>query len=483
MVADRNIRMEAFKAAIEQSKIKRAQDFQERGLLLQSLRDQLERNSLSPPQKEQVVQTFNAQQDEYLREARKQVTISDFTFVRVIGAGAFGIVRLCRKKDTGQVFALKQMRKAEMVRKNQLRHLRAELRALSGAQDDWVIGLHYTFQDDTFLYMVMDYLPGGDLMTYLQRKDTFTEAETRFYIAEIVEAVDYIHTKLHCIHRDIKPDNIVLDAKGHIRLVDFGLCKHSPPQPAAGWDSPVASRRSQPDDPLEALHSPRSTCHPPRVQLQSFGTPDYMGPEAYRREPCGKECDWWSVGIVMFEMLFGGPPFSDEHHDPVVTARRVRRWWQHFYMPEDPLVGEAARELLRGLICDPEDRLDANGIRSHRFFEGVDFSKLRQMEPPIKPVVKGILDTSNFPDCQGVEPRFRITTSSRRQAVKDATLFAFHDYSYRRDLKAKKPCVATAMAAAVAPSAAHKQPRQKWRCSALAASVALLCPGGLSRAF
>merc|ERR1719384_646763 len=142
------------------------------------------------------------------------------------------------------------MSKKEMVYKNKVHHVRAERDALSLAKDSWVIGLHYTFQDDSFLYMVMDYLPGGDLMTHLMRKDTFNEAETRFYIAELVEAVDYIHTNLHYVHRDIKPDNIVFDKEGHIHLLDFGLCKHNPPQPASeGGDgheqpSPTAARGS-----------------------------------------------------------------------------------------------------------------------------------------------------------------------------------------------------------------------------------------------
>mmetsp|Transcript_38666 Transcript_38666/g.110298 ORF Transcript_38666/g.110298 Transcript_38666/m.110298 type:complete len:1371 (+) Transcript_38666:67-4179(+) len=330
MVAERNVKLEAFKHAIEQSKIRRAEGFRERGEMSKKLSEQLEVMALSPEQKRQVTQKFHMQQDEYLRETRKQVTISDFTFLDVIGAGGFGIVRLCQKNDTGEVFAIKQMRKGDMVHRNHVRHIRAEKDALCNAQADWVIGLHYTFQDDTFLYMVMDYLPGGDLMTHLQRKDTFTEPETRFYIAELVEAVDYIHTKLHCIHRDIKPDNIVFDAKGHIHLVDFGLCKHNVPperQAAGRAASPAACPR-----------------HPAREELHSVvGTPDYMAPEAFAEGPCGRECDWWSVGIIMFEMLFGGPPFSGADHEASVTAARVKSWRQYFRMPRDPQVGRDAR--------------------------------------------------------------------------------------------------------------------------------------------
>jgi len=438
--------MEAFKQAIESKKTKRAQDFQERKTMSQKLSETLKEPSLSEDQREAARKSFYRQQDEYMRESRKQVSISDFELIKVIGTGAFGIVRLCRKKDTGEVFAMKQMSKKEMVYKNQVHHVRAEKDALSIAKDSWVIGLHYTFQDDHYLYMVMDYLPGGDLMTHLMRKDTFTEDETRFYVAELVEAVDYIHTNLHYIHRDIKPDNIVFDTEGHIHLLDFGLCKHNPPQPSAPADDGAPST----DGAQQENGSRRAPRHPSRAQLQSVvGTPDYMGPEVYRKDPYGKECDWWSVGIIMFEMLFGGPPFSDERHDPAVTSTRVLRWRQHFHMPPDPKVGREARDLLRGLICDPQDRLTADGIRAHPFFRGLDFSRLRELEPPIKPVVNGPLDTSNFDDFQGADNRYGVT-NTRHQVVKDPSIFAFHDYSFRRDLESKKPSVIAALSSAVA---------------------------------
>ncbi|CAE8633913.1 unnamed protein product, partial [Polarella glacialis] len=238
--------------------------------------------------------------------------------------------------------------------------------------------------------------------------DTFNEAETRFYIAELVEAIDYIHTNLHYIHRDIKPDNIVYDINGHIHLLDFGLCKHTPPLPA--HESVSGGREpAQRDSSGSFSRAPR---HPARAHLQSVvGTPDYMGPEVYRKDPYGKECDMWSLGIIMFEMLFGGPPFSDERHDPAVTSARVMRWRQHFHMPQDPNVSAEARDLIRGLICDPQDRLTADQIRAHPFFQGLEFKKLRSMHAPIKPVVNGPLDTSNFDDFGGAEDQFVIPAS------------------------------------------------------------------------
>merc|ERR1719245_1771037 len=282
------------------------------------------------------------------------------------------------------------MNKKDMIYKNQAHNVRAEKDALSLAKDNWVIGLHYTFQDDLFLYMVMDYLPGGDLMTHLQRKDIFSEVEARFYTAELVQAVDYIHTTLQYIHRDIKPDNVVFDARGHIRVVDFGCCKRLEPA-AISLPGDMDGRPVEGD----VLHTPRSGRGKPE---QVWGAPPYVAPEVHRNDPYGKECDWWSVGVVFFEMLFGGPPFVDAQRDSLMTAARVMRWRQYFQMPRCPWVTQDERDLLRNLICDASNRLSADGIRSHPFFRGLDFSRLRDLEPPIRPVVNGCLDTSNFDD-------------------------------------------------------------------------------------
>ncbi|CAK9088493.1 unnamed protein product [Durusdinium trenchii] len=442
-----NVRlMDAFKKSVESRKDKSFNNYRERRTESQKLSDQLKTQDIPEEQKEVIKKNYAAQQDDYLRESRKEITISDFELLKVIGTGAFGIVRLCRHKGTGEIRAMKQMSKKEMVFKNQVHHVNAEKDALSVAKDDWIIGLHYTFQDDQYLYMVMDYLPGGDLMTHLMRKDTFTEEETRFYIAELVEAIDYIHTNLHYIHRDIKPDNIVFDIDGHIHLLDFGLCKYQQPEPAESGDS-----EKQPDPPSGPSNF--RARHPPREKMQSVvGTPDYMGPEVYRKAPYGKECDMWSLGIIMFEMLFGGPPFSDERHDPSVTSRRVMDWRRWFKMPPDPNVGEEARNLLRGLICDPEERLTADQIRGHPFFRGLDFKKLRKMSPPIKPTVKGPLDTSNFDDFSGIDEKFVIHKERHKVTGDRTSLAAFHDYSYRRDLEAKKPSISAALNSASLPA-------------------------------
>ena len=150
----------------------------------------------------------------------------DFEPLSIIGRGAFGEVRICRVKATGEVVAMKKMKKSEMVYKNQVAHVKAEREVLVKAKNPWIVDLKYSFQDEKYLYLVMDFLPGGDLMTLLMRKDVLSEEESRFYIAETILAIETVH-KVNYIHRDLKPDNILLDKHGHVKLTDFGLCKHA----------------------------------------------------------------------------------------------------------------------------------------------------------------------------------------------------------------------------------------------------------------
>ncbi len=162
---------------------------------------------------------------------RKKLTARDFEPIAIIGRGAFGEVRVCKWKETGEVVAMKKMNKSEMEYKNQVAHIRAERDILATAQIPWIVGLQCSFQDEKYLYLVMEYLAGGDLMTLLMKRDILTEDEAKFYMAESILAVEAVH-KLNYIHRDLKPDNILLDNKGHIKLSDFGLCKHA----VSDWD-------------------------------------------------------------------------------------------------------------------------------------------------------------------------------------------------------------------------------------------------------
>ncbi|MCQ2819853.1 MAG: protein kinase, partial [archaeon] len=176
-------------------------------------------------QKEELRQRLLHKEATNMREKRKRMNIRDFEPLKIIGRGAFGEVRVCRQKNTGEIVAIKKMKKSEMVKKNQLMHVRTEKEILT-ADNPWIVKLKYSFQDEQFLYLVMEYLPSGDLMNLLMRKDILTEEEARFYTAEMILAVDSVH-KLNCIHRDLKPDNILIGKDGHIKLSDFGLSKMS----------------------------------------------------------------------------------------------------------------------------------------------------------------------------------------------------------------------------------------------------------------
>jgi serine/threonine kinase 38 len=159
-----------------------------------------------------------------IRESRKKITIFQFEPLKIIGRGAFGEVRLCRDKETNEIVAVKKMKKTEMHKKNQVLHVKAEQEVLAKNQSEWVVKLKYSFQDDEYLYLVMEYLPGGDLMSLLMNNDIIPEDQAKLYIAEMVLAIEAVHD-LKCIHRDIKPDNILIDKDGHIKLSDFGLSR------------------------------------------------------------------------------------------------------------------------------------------------------------------------------------------------------------------------------------------------------------------
>ena len=163
---------------------------------------------------------------ESYRLKRKEITVYDFEPITIIGRGAFGEVRIVKNKNTGEILAMKKINKGEMVRKNQVQHVKSERNVLALAENPWVVELKYSFQDHKHLYLVMEYLPGGDLMTILIKRDILPESEAKIYLAECVTAVESIH-RLNYIHRDLKPDNILIDKFGHIKLADFGLCKCS----------------------------------------------------------------------------------------------------------------------------------------------------------------------------------------------------------------------------------------------------------------
>merc|ERR1719346_794126 len=176
--------------------------------------------------REQVMIQHLQREKDLLRQSRKRFTVEDFDTVAIIGRGAFGEVRVVRRNDNDdkEVYAMKSMRKKDMIQKHQVAHIRAERDLLAAADNQWLVKLHFSFQDDEYLYLVMEYCPGGDLMTILMREDILSEPHTRFYMSELAMAIQCVHD-LGFAHRDLKPDNVLIDFEGHVQLSDFGLAK------------------------------------------------------------------------------------------------------------------------------------------------------------------------------------------------------------------------------------------------------------------
>ena len=279
---------------------------------------------------------------------------------------------MVRCKRTGEEFALKQIRKDGMIKKNHRDRILAEKTLLSELKTVWVVTLYRTFQDSENLFMLMEYLPGGDLMHHLMRKDTFTEYETKFYIGELFEAVHAVHS-LGFIHRDIKPDNIVLTAEGHLKLIDFGLCKFSP-----------------------LIRENVSSSWTFRSQLKStVGTPQYMAPEVIGKSYTHTS-DYWSVGIIAFECLMGGTPFYDENAsgtkkpDLSRIVHKVKNYKEYLLIPfpnAKQILSKEAIDFLKGILCDANLRINFAQIKLHPFFKelGVPLHDLRSLKAPIVP--------------------------------------------------------------------------------------------------
>jgi len=254
----------------------------------------------------------------------------------------------------------------------------------------------------------MEYVPGGDMMTLLIKYDTFTEEQTRFYIAETVLAIDSIH-QLDYIHRDIKPDNLLLDKEGHIKLSDFGLCTGLQTNRVESLAQKLKGETGdlrQDDNAFVSRKDKMDTWKKRRrgLAFSTVGTPDYIAPEVFMQKGYGKECDWWSVGVIMFEMLVGYPPFCSE--TPTETYRKIINAKQTLRFPEDCNLSPEAMDLIEKLLCDQSVRLGRKGveeIKRHRFFDGIDWDGIRQSKAPFVPILKSPTDTSYFEELEELE--------------------------------------------------------------------------------
>uniref|UniRef100_A0A670ZDP3 non-specific serine/threonine protein kinase n=1 Tax=Pseudonaja textilis TaxID=8673 RepID=A0A670ZDP3_PSETE len=303
-----------------------------------------------------------------------QMKVEDYDVVKVIGRGAFGEVQLVRHKTTQKVYAMKLLSKFEMLKRSDSAFFWEERDIMAFANSPWVVQLFSAFQDDRYLYMVMEYMPGGDLVNLMSNYDV-PEKWAKFYTAEVVLALDAIHS-MGLIHRDVKPDNMLLDKYGHLKLADFGTCMKMDETGMVRCDTAV-------------------------------GTPDYISPEVLKSQGgdgyYGRECDWWSVGVFLFEMLVGDTPF---YADSLVgTYSKIMDHKNSLHFPEDVEISRQAKDIICAFLTDRDVRLGRNGveeIKSHLFFKNDqwDWNNIRDTAAPVVPELSSDIDSSNFDDIE-----------------------------------------------------------------------------------
>ncbi|KAK0571190.1 hypothetical protein LWI29_012270 [Acer saccharum] len=379
------------------------------------------------PKEEQIslIKDLERKETEFMRLKRHKICVDDFELLTIIGRGAFGEVQLCREKKSGNIYAMKKLKKTEMLKRGQVEHVRAERNLLAEVASHCIVKLYYSFQDAEYLYLIMEYLPGGDMMTLLMREDTLTENVARFYIAQSVLAIESIH-KHNYIHRDIKPDNLLLDKNGHMKLSDFGE-----PMDIDGC-FPDTDNKSSWKSPREQLQHWQMNRR--KLAFSTVGTPDYIAPEVLLKKGYGMECDWWSLGAIMYEMLVGYPPFYAD--DPITTCRKIVHWRNHVKFPEDSRLSPEAKDLIYRLLCDVEHRLGTGGahqIKAHPWFRDIVWDRLYEMEAAFKPEVRGELDTQNFMKFDESDPPAAARTGSGplRKALLTPKDLSFVGYTYK----------------------------------------------------
>uniref|UniRef100_A0A8B9JKT0 Rho-associated protein kinase 2 n=1 Tax=Astyanax mexicanus TaxID=7994 RepID=A0A8B9JKT0_ASTMX len=325
--------------------------------------------------KNKNIETFLNRYEKVMNHIRElQMKPEDFDRVKVIGRGAFGEVQLVRHRASQKVYAMKLLSKFEMIKRSDSAFFWEERDIMAFADSPWVVQLCCAFQDDRYLYMVMEYMPGGDLVNLTSTYDV-PEKWAKFYTAEVVMALDAIHS-MGFIHRDVKPDNMLLDRNGHLKLADFGTCMKMDSTGMVHCDTAV-------------------------------GTPDYISPEVLKSQGgdgyYGRECDWWSVGVFIFEMLVGDTPF---YADSLVgTYSKIMDHKNSLNFPDDVEISKEAKNIICAFLTDRSVRLGRNGvgeIKSHPFFKNDQwtFDTIRDTAAPVVPELSSDIDTSNFDEIE-----------------------------------------------------------------------------------
>ena len=366
--------------------------------------------NINEEEKLKIIKEINDIQIQKIRKNREKQTIREYESLSIIGRGAFGEVHVCREIKTGKIYAVKKIKKDVLLEKNQIIHIRSEQQFMSKVKSPWIVDLKASFQEDDYLYLIMEFCQGGDFMNLLIKKDILTEEEARFYTAELILAVESIH-KLDCIHRDIKPDNILIDKNGHIKLSDFGLAKIS---------EKLVQPQNFKNNKKRPTHQKNYSC---------VGTAYYVAPEVLKKTGYSEDIDWWSVGVILFEMLVGYAPFCSEKTKDV--CYKVLNWKEFLKIPDDVIISPEAEDLIAKMVNDSDKRLGKNGvdeIKAHPFFKKIDWNNIRNTKAPFIPDIKNDYDTKYFDKFDYIEDFYPPIKKFKKR--KDAE---FLGYTYREE--------------------------------------------------
>jgi len=362
--------------------------------------------SAAPTTTEKKKQTKRADSAFTGARLNSNLSVADFELLTVVGKGSFGKVIQVRKKDTGKIFAMKILKKQQLIARKQVAHTQTERKVLETIDHPYIVSLRYAFQTPDKLYMILDYFTGGELFHHLKNSGRFDEERAKFYAAEITLALECLH-KHTIVYRDLKPENVLLDEDGNIRLTDFGLSKES----------------------VTATCLTHTFC----------GTPEYLAPEVIHGAGYNQAVDWWSLGTLLYEMLTGLPPFYSENlqlmYEKIIRAK----------LTFPPYLSDKAKSFLSQLLDrNPKHRLggesDADDVKRHPFFDTIDWNKMlkKELKAPFKPqILHGKLDTSNFDDEFKQEtPR---DTPVMQSSLSRQNSKMFPDFSYTQDGSVFRP--------------------------------------------
>ena len=302
-------------------------------------------------------------------DSTANISLDDFKTLKILGKGSFGKVYLVKNINTDKIYAMKVLDKQFVVQKKQISHTKTERIALEKLKHPFIVKLRYAFQDIKNLYFITEFLPGGELFFHLRKNSGYKEKEVKFYMSQVLLALEFMHNNNY-IYRDLKPENIMIDREGNIKLTDFGLSK---------------------------IMKPNETTH------TMCGTAEYLAPEILFGQGYDKTCDWFSFGVVIFELFCGYHPFRSKNKkiDPTIYLRKT-------YIPDK--VGKDAKDLIEKLfVNNPKKRLGYNSadeVKNHPFFKDIDFKKVlnKEYKPPFVPKLDSESDLKYFEQIDGVMP-------------------------------------------------------------------------------